>query len=110
MQEFIVDFSSIKHLTICQQYDIFRNEDNDMLTNVMRNNSEISKLVEVYSVVAILRDMRNELGLEAMSEFLDLYVMAIEKKNPDLKNVLHEALSEHAINHFYQVVVQHEKD
>jgi hypothetical protein len=81
-----------------------------MLTNVMKSSIAINKVVEVYSVVAILRNMRNELGLEAMSEFLDLYVMAIEKQNPDLKKILHEALSEHAIDHFYQAVVQHEKD
>ncbi len=66
--------------------------------------------VAVYSVLAILRNMRNELGLEAMSEFLDLYVTAVEKVNPELKNILAEALSERAINQFYQAVMHHEKN
>jgi len=65
--------------------------------------------VAVYSVIAVLRNMRNELGLEAMSEFIDLYAAAVEKTNPELKNILQEVLSEQAINHFYQAVVEHEK-
>jgi hypothetical protein len=79
-------------------------QDYDM-KNLLVNKQSIA----VYSVIAILRNMRNELGLEAMSEFVDLYVTAVERINPELKNILHEALSEQAINHFYQAVVEHEK-
>ena len=76
----------------------------------MENIIVTKQSVAVYSVIAILKNMRNELGLEAMSEFLDMYVTAVERKNPELKNILQEALSERAINQFYQAVVQHEKN
>jgi len=78
----------------------------DALENIIVTKQSVA----VYSVIAILKNMRNELGLEAMSEFLDMYVTAVERKNPELKNILQEALSERAINQFYQAVVQHEKN
>jgi hypothetical protein len=78
--------------------------------NIMRNLLVNKQSVAVYSVIAILRNMRNELGLEAMSEFIDLYVAAVDRINPELKDLLHEALSEQAINNFYQAVVEHEKN
>ena len=80
-----------------------------MQNYAMRNLHENKQSVAVYTVIAVLKNMRNELGLEAMSEFIDLYVSAVEKTDPELKNILHEALREQAINHFYQAVVEHEK-
>ena len=65
--------------------------------------------VSVYTVVSILRNMRRSLGLEAMSEFLDMYVEAVDRKDPQLKSTLQEALSERAIDQFYQAVVNYEK-
>jgi hypothetical protein len=79
-----------------------------MVWNVMKSHFINSHSVSVYSVLFILRNMRRDLGLEAMSEFIDLYVTAAEKRNPQLKEILCEVLTERAINKFYQAVVHHE--
>jgi hypothetical protein len=68
------------------------------------------KAISVYTVLSLLKNMRKDLGLEAMSEFIDSYVLAIERTNPELKEVLKDSLTERAINQFYQAVVNHEKN
>jgi hypothetical protein len=77
----------------------------ESFSNVTNNPS-----VSVYTVMSILKHMRKELGLEAMSEFVDMYINVIEKSHPELRKLVQEALSEQAINHFYQAAVDHEKD
>ena len=52
-----------------------------------------------------LLKMRKELGLEAMNEFVDMYVMAVEKANPELRDVLKESLSDRAVDQLYQGVM-----
>ena len=66
--------------------------------------------ISVYTVLTILAAMRKDLGLEAMSEFLDNYTAAVEKMNPELKVAVSEAMSEHAVYSLYRAVRAYEKD
>jgi hypothetical protein len=49
--------------------------------------------VNTYTILKILEKMRHELGLEAMIEYLEMYLMTIESDNPKLKMAVSQALT-----------------
>lgn len=88
--------------------DIFSDRAQDR--GLPRKTALNQQAVAVYTVLTILLKMRKNLGLEAMSDFLDSYTAAVEKINPDLKNSVIEALSERAIYNLYEAVSSYEKE
>jgi len=50
----------------------------------MLNNSAHS--IAVYTVLCILRGIKSQLGLEAMLEYMEGYLVTMEKNNPMLKD------------------------
>ena len=49
--------------------------------------------IAIYTVLSILSQMKSELGLEAMLEYMDRYVATIGKYNPRLKGAVRKAVS-----------------
>ncbi len=62
--------------------------------------------IAVYTVLRILWRMRKQLGLEAMLEYLEKYMAAIENHNPQLENAVHEALSLLDVERMYKEAVK----
>jgi hypothetical protein len=52
-----------------------------------------SNIVVIYTALRILMVMQRQLGLEAMLEYHQKYLQAVEAKNPMLKHVVNRALS-----------------
>ena len=49
--------------------------------------------IATYTVLCILKKMRDQMGLEAMIEYLEKYLHTIETYNPKLKMAVKEALT-----------------
>ncbi len=62
--------------------------------------------VAVYTVLCILRDMRSELGLEAMLEYMGEYLGAIERSNPELKGAVARAMTLVSVGKMYRDAVK----
>ncbi|MBI3618298.1 MAG: hypothetical protein HY210_08840 [Candidatus Omnitrophica bacterium] len=58
--------------------------------------------IAIYTVLCILRRMKREVGLEAMLEYLDKYLGAIETHNPQLKHAVAKALSLMSVEKMYR--------
>ncbi len=58
--------------------------------------------VAIYTVLCILRRMKREIGLEAMLEYLDKYLGAIETHNPQLKQAVAKALGMMSVERMYR--------
>ncbi len=44
--------------------------------------------ITIYTVMKILARMKEQLGLEAMLQYMERYAMFIEKQNPELKIIV----------------------
>ena len=53
----------------------------------------LEQSIPVYTVLTILKTMKNELGLEAMLEYMQHYISVIEVYNPALKAAVTKAVS-----------------
>lgn len=62
---------------------------------------KITDSIAVYTKLSILIKMRQELGLEAMLEYLDMYVNSIEANNPELKRAVTKALTLISVRQIY---------
>lgn len=51
------------------------------------------KSIATYTILCILRQMKKDVGLEAMLDYLDHYLLTIEKHNPKLKLAVEKALT-----------------
>ena len=49
--------------------------------------------IPIYTVLTILQKMKNELGLEAMLEYLERYLYVIGQANPQLNMAVSKAVS-----------------
>ena len=49
--------------------------------------------VATYTMLCVLKKMRDQMGLEAMIEYLEKYLETIELNNPKLKLAVREALT-----------------
>ena len=58
--------------------------------------------IAIYTVLCILRRMKREVGLEAMLEYLDKYLGAIETYNPRLKQAVTKALGMMSVEKMYR--------
>ncbi len=58
--------------------------------------------IAIYTVLCILRRMKREVGLEAMLEYLDKYLGAIEAHNPRLKQAVAKALGMMSVEKMYR--------
>lgn len=85
---------------------------NDSFNYAIQQNSESHlsrRLIAVYTVLLILRNMRDRLGIEAMLSFLESYTRTIERVNPDIKDAVNEELLERALKGLYEVVCNEKK-
>ena len=58
--------------------------------------------IAIYTVLCILRRMKQEVGLEAMLEYLDKYLGTIETHNPRLKHAVAKALGLMSVEKMYR--------
>ena len=65
--------------------------------------------VAIYTVLTILVKMKNSLGLEAMLEYIENYLSAIEKTHPDIKLAVAKALTMMSIEKIYREATSDEK-
>ena len=49
--------------------------------------------IAIFTTLSILLKMREQLGLEAMLEYMEFYIFTIEKYNPRFKGAVEKALS-----------------
>lgn len=49
--------------------------------------------IAVYTILSILRQMKETLGLEAMLEYVEKYPKIIEANNPEIKSAVQHTLS-----------------
>ena len=52
-----------------------------------------NNIIAIFTTLSILLRMKNQLGLEAMIEYMEFYVLTIEKHNPRFKGAVEQALS-----------------
>ena len=64
-------------------------------------NYKITDSIAVYTHLRILVRMRQELGLEAMLEYMDNYVACIAEHNPELGKAVEKALSMMSVRRIY---------
>jgi hypothetical protein len=78
----------------------------DSSTNMFKSeNNQIA----TYAMMVILKRMKNELGLEAMLEYMDVYLQIIEKNNHKLKYAVAKALTMISIENIYREAMKDEK-
>lgn len=58
--------------------------------------------VAIYTVLTILLKMRDQIGLEAMLEYIEKYISIIDKKHSRLKFAVDEALLIVSVNKIYR--------
>lgn len=58
--------------------------------------------ISIYTVLCILRRMKEELGLEAMLEYYGKYLEIIETHNPELKSAVNKALALMSVEKMYK--------
>lgn len=63
-------------------------------------------LITIYTALRILDAMRQQLGLEAMLEYMAKYLTLIEKDNPPLKAAVTQALKLMKVERIYQDAVR----
>jgi len=56
----------------------------------------------VYTVLCILRSMREDLGLEAMLEYTGKYLETMERCNPKLKHAVSQVISKLNVEKIYK--------
>ena len=49
--------------------------------------------IAIFTTLSILLKMRERLGLEAMMEYMEFYILTIEKYNPRFKGAVEQALA-----------------
>ncbi len=67
-----------------------------------------NNMIAIYTVLSILRKMEHELGLEAMLEYVQQYLISIEKHNPQIKYAVSRALQLIQVEKIYKEAV-HER-
>jgi hypothetical protein len=79
-------------------------------SDALKKNLPLSpRLVSVYTVLLILRNMRDRLGIEAMTDFLERYTKTIERVSPQVKDAVNDELLDRALHGLYEAVCHDEK-
>ena len=60
----------------------------------------------VYTALCILQSMKTQLCLEAMFEYMDVYMTLVERHNPTLRDAVLMAISEVGIEKMYKEAVE----
>ena len=61
--------------------------------------------VVIYTVLSILLKMKRTLGLEAALDYVDRYLLAIERDNPQIRSAVAQALVLIDVNKIYQKAI-----
>ena len=61
--------------------------------------------VAVYTAFSILNEMKNELGLEAMLEYMGKYRHIVENYNPKIKSAVGQAMTLMSVERIYNEAV-----
>ena len=64
--------------------------------------------VAIYTILRILRQMKRDLGIEAMHEYIDNYCRVIEQNNPKFKEAVNRALRQLSVEKMYQDAIKKE--
>lgn len=74
------------------------------LCNLKSPKNEIASqnTITIYTIMAILNLMKNELGLEAMLEYISQYINVVDKNNPNLRSAVRKALSMMSVEKIYK--------
>jgi len=62
-----------------------------------------------YTFLSILLKMKQELGLEAMLEYMEKYLRTIDSHNPNIANVVGKALNSIPVEVIFNELSKHEK-
>ena len=68
-----------------------------------------NSIIAIYTVLSILIKMQDELGLEAMLEYVNKYLRVIEKDNPQIKYAVSRALQLISLEKIYKETVYEKK-
>jgi len=63
-------------------------------------------VVAIYTVVHILLQMRRDLGVEAMLEYMETYLACLERDNPKFKKTIKMVLSLMDVEKMYRDAVE----
>ena len=72
--------------------------------------SNFSSMISIYTGLCILHKMRHQLGLEAMMEYMDTYIQAMEEKNPILKAAVGQAVTVVSVERIYDEACRKNKN
>ena len=61
-----------------------------------------SKTIAIYTVLCVLRTMKECLGLEAMLEYLERYLRLIDSHNPQLKSAVQNGIARMSMEKMYR--------
>jgi hypothetical protein len=64
--------------------------------------TDSTNMIAVYTVLCILRNMKEQICLEAMLEYMEKYLMAVERHNPRLRNAVLKVISTIDIEKIYK--------
>ena len=64
--------------------------------------TDSAKTISVYTVLCILRSMKEQVCLEAMLEYVEAYLTMIERHNPRLRNAVLKVISAINIEKMYK--------
>ena len=82
---------------------------NDDLGSMKTSSRLSNRLIAIYTVLMVLINMRERLGIEAMVDFLERYTRTIERINPDIKEAVNDELLDRALHGLYETVCGYEK-
>ena len=66
--------------------------------------------IAVYTVLRILLQMKSQLGLEAMLEYIRSYLNVVEQYNPQIKNAVSRAVEIINVSKVYEETVHGKKE
>ena len=64
--------------------------------------TEKDNMIAIYTAMRILRQMKRQLGLEAMQEYLENYLKVVDRNNPKLSFAVTKALSFMCVEKMYK--------
>ncbi len=64
--------------------------------------------IAIYTILAILTRIKNQVGLEAMLEYMEHYQNLIEKHNPDFRQAVRGALAIMDVEKLYRDITENE--
>ena len=64
--------------------------------------TDSSNMIAVYTVLCILRSMKKQVCLEATLEYMDKYLVTVEKHNPRLRSAVSKVVSTINVEKIYK--------